>query len=133
SFLRFLQFLASSIELTTHHSLRAPIAKEACPIATDVDYSRNLHPKINTHHPVLLDWLWFLKSHSEIGYPLAPFLLETQETRKPYEIDFSTLDLNLLCLPTLGDWQGEYALLDVPILIVPLTDGLLENRKYFQL
>src|SRR5437879_2041009 len=97
-FLGLLQFLATSIELTAHHALIAPIAKEPCSLATEIGYSRNLDTEINTHHPVLLYWLGFLKSHSDIGYPLAPFLLDAQETGKPYQFHFSTLHVDLLCL-----------------------------------
>jgi hypothetical protein len=40
--------------------------------------------------------------------------------------------MDLLCLAVKRDRQGEHALLSVPILIVPLTDGLFEDGKHVE-
>src|SRR5712692_3223620 len=127
-----LQLLATSIEPTSHLPLIASIAKEAAARANDIGHSRYLDAQINTHHAVLFHWLGRRDRHREISYPLASFLLDAQDARKSLESHISTSNLDLLRLAVQAYWQGESPMGNLPVLIVPLTDGLLEHGQTVQ-
>src|SRR5262249_10910384 len=130
--LGLLQLLATSIEATAHLPLIATIAKEKASLPTDIGHSRYLDAQINPHHAVLLYWFRLLNGHRDIGHPLPPLLLDTQDARSAIKFHISTRNLDLLRLAIQTDWQGEHTLLKMPVLVIPLTDGFFQDRQAIQ-
>src|SRR5258708_3386673 len=128
-FLGPLELPPAGIETTAHLSLVPTLAKEAGSLPSDVSYRRHLDPKINPHDAFLRDRRGFSLGHGHISNPLAPLLLDAQETWQAHKLHFSTSDLDLLHLAIQGDRQGELALVDLPVLIVPRADRFLEHGE----
>ncbi len=94
-----------------------------------MNHGRNFDTQVHPHDAFLLGKGRFRLGQSDIGDPLPPFFLDPQEASQSHERNLSTSHLNLLGLAIHTDGQDEMALLDPPVLIIPLANGLLEERQ----
>ena len=97
-FLCLLELLTSAVEASAHMTLISAIPKEARSFATDMSYSRHLDAKINPHDAFLRDGRGFGLGHGHISDPLAPLLLDAQQTRHPHKLHLRTSYLDALHL-----------------------------------
>ncbi len=67
--------------------------------------------------------------HRDISYPLASFLLDPQEALDPHQFDTRTGNVNLLCFPIQEHRQGEDALFEVPVLMLPLEEAVPDDHE----
>jgi hypothetical protein len=128
-FLCFLELLASAVEAAAHEALISSIAKEACALVSDMSHSRDFDPKINTHDGLPIRSWSMLYRQGDICYPLAPLLFETQYSCFPFHCHINTADTYLLRFPVSANRKHKHSILNAPVLIVPLTDGLFEERE----
>ena len=112
-----LQGLAAGIEAPPQHTLIAAVAEEPRPRPADMSHRRHFDAQINAHDALLLDRLGFGKSHRDISDPLAPLLLDAQEAGESIQSYISATDLEWLRLAIQGDWYGQRAALDAPVLM----------------
>src|SRR5205807_1254909 len=96
--------------------------------ADDVDSSRNLHAQINAHDPLLRCWLWLRERERNIRDPFAAFALDAEQSWLAGQRYSSAANGDLLDCPTLEEWEQQPGFLNPPVLVVPLTDGLAEER-----
>jgi hypothetical protein len=122
-----LQLLTLAIEPSSHKALISAIAKEPCSLASDMRYSRHFDAKINSHDSLPIGWFCFWQSQGNISYPLPPLFLDTEYPWFAHKWRGCTREMNLLCFPIEMHGKDKHSVLNAPVLIVPLTDGLFED------
>ncbi len=132
-FLRLVQGLAAAVEATAHHALITSIAVEADALPAHIGDRRHFDAQVNAHHALRFYGFRFREGHGDIGDPLASLLLDAQDAWESSQRDGGTADRELLHLAIQRDGYNQDVPLDVPVLIVPLANGLLEDGQYVQI
>ncbi len=114
-------------------ALISAIAKEAHSLATDMGDRRNFDAQVNPHNSLPFGAVRLCHAQGDIRYPLAALFLDPEYPGFPFQGNIRARNTNLLCFPLKIHRKDQHSSLHAPVLLVPLTDGLFQDRQAVQL
>jgi len=125
-----LKVLAVSVELAAFRSLHPTIADVASAAPDDMHHGGHLDAQVYPHDALAGCWLRLRQRVRDFRHPLAPLALDAQQSRRPRWRAWSAPDTDLLHLAVLAHGNQQAITFYAPVLVIPLANGLAQDRKH---
>jgi len=94
---------------------------------------RNFDAQVNAHDSLPIGAVRICHGQGDIRYPLAALFLDPEYPGFPFQGNIRARNTHLLCFPRKRHRKDQQSSLHAPVLLVPLTDGLFQDRQAVQL